>query len=370
MRNQCGGKVKIGQDYWRLSVDAGYSDDGRRRRKSKRFHGTSKEADSMLAVMMLDANKASPVSSSMSVRDFFTEVYLPDMQKLRDKDMLAPSTYNGYESAVRIHIAPSPFGDMPLEALTVREIKQHFMSISKPGAAEKGWRAFRQGINYAVDDCELLDTNPLPKRIRLPEKEAYEAEILTKDEIQQLVGAFRGHPLEAWVLVSVGTGARRGETCALWWQDIDLTTGEVTITKSLQYVSGEVIERKKTKTPKSKRTLVLPRSITSRLVEIAGSNMKVGPLCPDRDNPTIRENPNMAASDYKKHCKKMGIKHVPPSNLRNTFATLMMLDGADGMTISSVLGHSSLKMDYEHYIGAQTEQSRLLADRMDRTIAG
>lgn len=66
-----------------------------------------------------------------------------------------------------------------------------------------------------------------------------------------------GHWAEAVTICAVTLGLRRGEACALEWSDINLKTGEVRISKSRQYVNGQIITVK-TKTEKSTRSCYLP----------------------------------------------------------------------------------------------------------------
>ena len=348
-------------------MEAGVGADGSRKRSSINFRGTEKEADFELAVMLVNAGKRVP-PSSLRVKDFFTRIYLKDIERLVEKGILALSTYKGYESDVHLYIAAPPFGDIFLSNLTVRAIKNHFLEIASPGAAHSAWKTFRQGINYAVDDCELMEVNPLPRRIRLPEKEPYKPQLFTQDEIKRLLAALRGHWMEPMVLVGFGTGLRRGELCALLRQDINLQTGVVTVNKSLQYVDKKIIERKKTKTKKSERLVVLPTTVLNRLVEIAGAEAKIGPLVPSITDPHERMNPDLAAGYYTRFLERNGFKHVVLMNLRHTHATIAKNKGADSFDISNALGHENLKMGYEHYIGEQLERSRRVAQAIDEAL--
>jgi integrase len=368
-----GKDAETGKDVWSMSVEGHRKENGKRSRIYETFIGSEAEADMHLTIMHVNAAKTHPDTGKITVRAFFEGVYLEDMKELRDRDMLAPSTYRGYVSDVKVHIAPAPFGDIPLDALNVRIIKMHFQTIALPGAAQSAWKTFRQGINYAVDDCEILDTNPLPKRIKLPEKPEYEADVLTAEELVRLLDVFHGHRLEPWVLVSATTGLRRGESCALWWNDIDLATGVVRIDKSLQYVDGKVIERKRTKNKKS-RPVAVPEVIRQRLTDIVENDERlktmhqVLPLAPDRYNFKKRGNPELIASEYRRTCEKHGLHYVPPSNLRNTFATILDHGGANPIDIAKVLGHATLNMMHRHYIQGKEQIAKNMAEVLNAVL--
>jgi integrase len=52
---------------------------------------------------------------------------------------------------------------------------------------------------------------------------------LTKEQVDQLLEALRGHPLEAIITLALVTGMRRDELLRLKWQEIDLEKGEVRV---------------------------------------------------------------------------------------------------------------------------------------------
>ena len=61
-------------------------------------------------------------------------------------------------------------------------------------------------------------------------------------------------------LLELGTGLRLGEILALQWDDLNMETGELRITKSVTFIKGELhISEPKTKS--SIRTVVLPGSL-------------------------------------------------------------------------------------------------------------
>src|SRR5207249_7749357 len=70
--------------------------------------------------------------------------------------------------------------------------------------------------------------------------------------------AARGDPLEGLWLLALSTGLRRGELLALRWTDIDFEREELRVTKALQRIKGKGIATVETKTPRGRRTVVLP----------------------------------------------------------------------------------------------------------------
>jgi integrase len=84
---------------------------------------------------------------------------------------------------------------------------------------------------------------------------------LTAEEVQKLAdcavdvyGEVFGSELRSMILFAAYTGCRWGECCALTWDDVDLTNGEVTISKTISN-DNEVLE---TKTGKARRIVLSP----------------------------------------------------------------------------------------------------------------
>ena len=132
MRNSDGMIARLGQNRYRISIEGNPKPDGSRNRIGHVVRGTREDAKKALAILKVQNNQKAVDISDITVADFFKAVYLPDMMKLGDSDRLAASTYRGYETDVRLHIAPSPFGDTPLNKLTVRGIKQWAQAVENP----------------------------------------------------------------------------------------------------------------------------------------------------------------------------------------------------------------------------------------------
>jgi len=307
---------------------------------------------------------------AMTVRYYLEHIYLPGCRTRVRRGTMAAQTFFGYEGYVRNYIDKYPIADVYLVDLRPRLIKEHFeeLSATVPGGARKAWQMFRTAINDAIDVYEMLEFSPLPKKLNLSTAdEPYIAEVHDAESLSGLFQAFKGHRLEAYVLIGAGLGLRPSETCALWEDDIDFKSGEVTIDKMLYYDKEEkkVFESKRNKTVKSKGKMVLPDKIIARLEEILKEGM---PVVPSFSDPGIRANPLAIREEYKRACKQFGVKYIPPKNLRNTFSTILDEQGAENTKIANAMRHEDLKMSYSHYTVSQTRQSREMAKLLNEAI--
>ena len=266
--------------------------------------------------------------------DMFADtVWRPSCVKLRE------CTKVGYESALACHILPRWRGK-DIDSITVADIESWLDSFDKPGAARKAYAVFRAILRLAFKRG-LADNDVTRREIRLPHLRHYEPQVLSASEVRRLLKGFYGHPLEAWLLVSVCAGLRRCESVGLEWADLDLRRGTVTVKRSVQWVAGhETVTEPKTDL--SRRTVALPRFAIKRLAELRHGT-KTGRLVGNL-------NANQVANHYRSWCKRMKLPCVPPRNLRHTFGTLAIKAGTDISVVARQLGHSDIQTTARYYL--------------------
>src|SRR5207247_9792282 len=94
-----------------------------------------------------------------------------------------------------------------------------------------------------------------------PRVERYEIRPFTPEEARTFLANVRGHRLEALYSVALTLGLRQGEALGLRWQDVDLQLGYLRVAKQLQRLEG-VFQLVEPKTARSRRTIVMPASVT------------------------------------------------------------------------------------------------------------
>lgn len=268
-----------------------------------------------------------------SIGDIYTLHYFPEKASKR-----AVSTMAGYESSMRLYVLPR-WGECEIEDIAPQELQAWIDSFDKAGAAEKAFKCLRQVIRWWMRR-ECLQINDPTRCVELPKKKPYVPQTLDSEETTQMLKAMWGHWAEATAICAVTLGLRRGEACALEWSDINLKTGEVKITKSRQFINGEVVTVQ-TKTEKSTRSCFLPKFAIQRLRQIKGNQKGLlsGDVSPDK-----------VARAIKAQCKKMGAPCVSMTNLRHTWATMAIEAGVGIETVAMMLGHTEISTAYEHYI--------------------
>ena len=168
---------------------------------------------------------------------------------------------SSYESALNCHILPQWSG-RDMDAISVADIESWLDSFDRPGAARKAYAVFRAILRLAFKRG-LSDNDVTRREIRLPHLRHYEPQVLSAPEVRRLLKGFYGHPLEAWLLVSVCAGLRRCESVGVEWADLDLRRGTVTVKRSVQWVAGhETVHRTEDRSEPTNRRAATVRGQT------------------------------------------------------------------------------------------------------------
>lgn len=271
----------------------------------------------------------------MKLEEFANAKYWPT------KTGLAPSTLAGYRCDYRNLILPR-WGDVELEQIHPWDIEAWLAPMSH-GQAVNALGALRRILRKAEFWGEIL-IDPTRKSIELPkDRVPYVPEKYDLKETRALLRAFYGHPLEAWVIVSVTSGPRRCESCDLERADFNLRVGKYHIDSGIQKIEGQLVEWF-TKTPQSVRDPYLPWCAVERLREI----LVPGPLCRDEDGKKM--DPDRVARMFASHCRRNRLKHVPPKNLRHTAISLMYEAGCEPWFVDQQTGHASGSITQDRYL--------------------
>lgn len=189
-------------------------------------------------------------------------------------------------------------------------------------------------------------------------------EILTSADHKKAMAYVKDHLTfkNLGVLITLSTGMRIGEVCALKWEDIDLDDQVIKIRRTIQRIyvidGGQrrtelIIDAPKTKN--SIREIPLTKdllSIIKPLSKIVNSEYYV--LTND-EKPT---EPRTYRSYYKIFMEKIGLPVIKFHGLRHSFATRCIEMKADVKTVSVLLGHSNISTTLNLYVHPNAEQKK------------
>ena len=112
-----------------------------------------------------------------------------------------------------------------------------------------------------------------------------------------------------------------------------------------------------TKTERSRRRIILPKSVAKMLSERKKSAVSEW-IYPSVSDITKPLNPQTAYYTLKKFLKKADIPEVRFHDLRHSFATHAASSGVDPKTLSAILGHTDASFTLDTYTHVTTDMQK------------
>lgn len=281
------------------------------------------------------------------------------------------SSYASYRNKLEKHILPY-FGDLKYSRLDRSRIDSFISDKLTGGLSEKYISDMVIMLKSAVKwaEANYNYANQI-RNAETPKSKTKEIAIFSHDEQKQLITVIENaNDLTACgVFLTMFTGLRIGELCALQWKDIDFLGKVLHIRKTVQRMSVFGSDNKTeikitaSKSNASARDIPLPDFLMKNLSVHKGN--------PDdyvvSGNKKIVE-PRTFTNRYKALLKKA---NIPPRKfhcLRHTFATNALQQSFDVKTLSEILGHTNANITMRVYIHSSMEQKSACMNRLQALI--
>lgn len=277
------------------------------------------------------------------------------------KPNLRNTTFNFlYHQRLRVYRA---IGDTSMEKITVRQLQEFINSLSKDGANEVNGKPLspktvRHVLSLVSDifayavRMGIARENPCV-RVVLPKLVRKEKKIYTVEETVRLMELLRKEPVKyrAFFYLLIYSGCRRGELLGLEWRDVDFANCLISIRRTSCYTPDRGTYTDTTKTEQSKRTLKLPQEVMDILCELREFQLRQADIFGDKWVESGRlftkengepQHPNTSYHWLEKFCARNGLPFYGLHSFRHLFASLLVGNGVDIVTVSGVLGHSAV----------------------------
>ena len=314
-----------------------------------------------------EAAEAAEIAKLKSVRAYADGVYMPVKEQ-----SLSENTRSSYRMFLDRHILPA-IGDYLLAEVTPAMLSKLLLDFQKDGYSHASAVKLYNVLN-GVFDMALMDdsisVNPMLKVKRparskdeTPKDESEKA--YTVEEVRHILACLENEPLKwrAYIRLLIDTGMRRGEACAIRWEDIDFQAGTIAIRRNLQYTAAKGVFETSPKNGKARvvdvgaETLSLLRRLRQEQAAAV-----ISPYAFTQDGSSEPMFPQSPTRYFKKFGDKYGIADFHPHKLRHTMASIAITNGADVVSVSARLGHSDTAVTLRMYSHANEESIRKAGD--------
>lgn len=304
-----------------------------------------------------------------------------ELWKRYSKIHLKGSTYFKYSNLIDKHILPE-LGDISVSRINSVLLADFMDRKLKNGRIDKngGLSAsyvknimiiVTEIINFSIDEGYI---SPIRIKLHMPKNEKGEIHVMDKLNQKTLEDYLFSHltPTNMGILLSLNTGLRIGEICALKWSDIDFKKAILTVSSTVSRIKSDDGNNSKSKliidTPKTQSSI--------RKIPIISQLMEPLMFLHEKHNSeyvisTETSFVSPRTFEYRFHTvlKKCGISSFNYHVLRHTFATRCIEGGVDIKSLSEILGHANVSVTLNTYVHSSIERKRELLEKVSENTA-
>lgn len=283
-------------------------------------------------------------------------------------------TYTMRRGHIEHHLIPA-LGSIRLARLTTMDVRQMLNAIHRAGYAARTVNHIRSTLTAALNDAlregdvprnaaALVKPLPVADDTRQP---------LTADEARRFLSAMRDDRLGALYALGLVCGLRMGEATGLTWDALDVATGELSVTRALQWQTGGFV-LKSPKNRASERQLVMPHAVRDLLrahrnrqrreqEAMVGWGNDWHLVFTSRTGKPLHE--TTVNTLLTRHLADAELPRVTFHMLRHSAISLLMARGASAVDVAKVMGHASPDITLKVYAHSFPDGRQRVANLMD-----
>ena len=355
---------------WEARYPSGVNEKGQKTYSSV-YGDTYKEAKEKRNWVLQHQNSYPKVLSNKPLFSEILELWITD-----NRIHLKNATIYRYSYLIETHILPE-LGAIQVDQITSSTINAFLAKKLSDGRIDgRGGlsTAYVRSIMLVINSALQFATenrlcNPLLTQIHKPPLQSKELAVLSKDEQKKLESVLLTDMNETklGIYISLYTGLRIGEICALSWEDIDIANRTIyvrhTLTRIRVIENGKTVTKNSIDTPKTKSSLrCIP--ICSTLAQVLNDYL------PNVTSEYVVSNkagfvsPRTFEYRYKKIMKESKISFINYHGLRHTFATRCIESGVDVKSLSEILGHANVSITLNTYVHSSMELKRAQMEKL------
>ena len=327
---------------------------GKWRQKSQTVEKASEARSSLIRADMIQA-----VKEELSLNTAYKDITLRDFTDFYcdQRTDLAVNTKIRHVYNVKIL---KNIADMPMKDISYIDIAAQFAELKYAENSMKSIYStvrimFRAAIRYRV-----IATSPAEEFEYKAKKQktAHRIRTFTTEEMDTLMEKITNPAVLIILAICRYTGCRISEAIGITWEDVDIMRQTIRIDKQYGIIDMRAHRYgfKPVKNTNGIRTAYMPAELTRRIIEYKES----APLTIDG-----RLTPIRAPTYVSPYIKRYAPGHSP-HDFRHTFATTLLINGADIRTIAALLGDTvaAVERTYLNYTEEMRNNARALLNRI------
>ncbi len=303
---------------------------------------------------------------------------------LKRQTKYAPSTLSFYRRS--LEAVYQQIGSIRLNKLRPVALENLLMELRKrtyhgKPIQEATVQKYLTVVSAVLSDAkrnEIIEKNPA-RMIDLPET-TRKAQLIPSDkEAHRFLNllAEEEEPYKTFYALAIYTGCRRGELCALKWEDIVMNGDEcvLTVCRSRSSVPGKGVVEGSTKNGRA-RVIYISEDMTSilrgycyqKMCEAKAGGFKMGDYVF-----TNEHGEQMHPDTFSRHLRRLYDENGFPREfhlhtLRHYFVSTMLHNGVDKQTVAELAGHGDTGFLERTYCHPQLQLKRQAAERYTQTM--
>ena len=265
------------------------------------------------------------------------------------------------------------------KALEIRsdELFEMHISTEKLSAKTVSHHAKLRGVILSQAEKEMLVKYNAYQKSQVPKCSSHEADYFETEEIIYILECLENEPLkwQAIMHLLIILGGRRGEIAGLRFDRIDWENKQVRLDTNLLYNGDDGVYTDTTKSTSGTRYMPLPDQTLDLLKKYKKWYFELrianGDRWEDSGFMFVQDNgkpmnPTSITSYCRKFGKKYNISHCHPHKFRHSYASTLIMNRMDDVSLARSLGHSrpsTSKNLYGHVMDkAQERSAAIIAD--------
>ncbi len=326
-----------------------------------------------------EQRKAEEESKIQTVKQYSERVFMPRLIVT-----CSEHTRDSFQRNIDKYIVPA-IGEIKIPEVKPEQISALLLKMQTP--KDKGGNGLKvSSVVKVYTILNLLFKQAYQERMVMPnpmdfvqkpkatkaEGKKHEVESYNESELQYILSCLNNEPLKwrAMIYLLAYTGARKGEIVGLQWDCVDFHDNTITIKETLNYTVQKGIYTDTTKNGKQ-RIIDVDKSVMQLLQNLKAEQIRsIRTRMKKQGKKGIAKLPKwvFTENDYEspmhpdsptRYCKKLekryGINDFHPHKLRHSFASIAIVNGADVISVSEIMGHSDVAVTLRVYSHSNEE---------------